>query len=134
MSESKCSFVRWRVEDPQGRQVILKQSTYENHIIGDHELQDARIRIEAEPSAKQTVISPALIIEDDTQRRLYYNVVIICDAEQRRKIKTLKVVVETDRSPNEVITWVILRKGESVGENEAIVYERGKDGLSNKEI
>ncbi len=122
--------IRWEVEDPQGRQVILKLSTYEEHLIGDHETRDAKIREETEHNAKQAIISPDIIIEDDALRHLYYNAIAISENEQSHKIKILKVIVDSDRTPNEVVSWIPLRKGDKVGGG-AIIYERGKDGLSN---
>ncbi len=122
--------IRWKVEDPQGRQVILKVTTYEEHVIGDHETRDAKVREETEHNAKQTIISPNIIIEDDASRHLYYNAIVISENERPQKVKLLKVVVDSDRNPNEVVTWLSLRKGEKI-EGGAIIYERGKDGLSS---
>lgn len=116
--------IRWEVTDPQGRQVVLKENTYEHHVIGDHDTQDVKIRARTEKNAKQTIINPNLIAKDDSTRHLYYNAVAIRDEENNTKVKLLKVVVDADRTPNEVVTWTPIRKGDNLGCG-AIIYERG---------
>ena len=115
--------IRWRQKDIQGREIILKQETYAEHIMGDHESADARLRANLEEQIKLTLQSPDAIIRDETGRRLYYNTVIIRNESLSAKIKILKVVVETDRHPHEVVTWTPLRKGDSI-RNGAIEYAR----------
>lgn len=130
MSKTENSVIRWQVEDPQNRQIILKQSTYEDHVDGDHAPQDAAFRKKVETQVKNTVVSPDFIIADNP-RNLYYKLVGISN-EDVIKLKTMRVVVDTDRTPNEVVTWVPMSKSKDTFKAEAIIYERGKDGLSDK--
>lgn len=115
--------VRWKVTDSQGRKIILKQSTYDEHIIGDHGTRDAEIRKLMELKVKQTLIAPDVIIEDSSARHLYYSTIVIRYEMHDYKIKTLKVVVDTDRIPHEIVTWTPLRKGDSIKDG-VIIYER----------
>ena len=124
--------IRWTVKDIQGREIILKQTTYDEHITEDHDLQDAKFRKSMEPRVKQTLISPDVIIKDG-KRNLYYNTVVIRHEEGLPKVKILKVVVDADRIPNEVITWTPLRKGDAI-RNGVIFYERGTIDLSDKQV
>ena len=130
MSKIENSVIRWQVKDPQNRQIILKQSTYKEHVDEDHAPQDAAFRKKVETQVKNTVVSPDFIIADNP-RNLYYKLVGIPN-EDVIKLKTMRVVVDTDRTPNEVVTWVPMSKSKDTFKAEAIIYERGKDGLSNK--
>lgn len=124
--------IRWKITDVQGREIILKETTYAEHILGDHAEEDARIRECMEPQIKRTLISPDIIIQDEVGRNLYYNTVVIRYEGRAAKIKILKVVVETDREPNEIVTWTPLRKGDNI-KNGEIEYERNSE-VSDKEI
>ena len=125
--------IRWEVTDSQNRKVVLKQSTYDEHITGDHDLRDAKVRKLMESQVRRTLSSPDVIIKDTTSRLLYYNTIVIRYETRLPKIKTLKVVVDTDRSPHEVVTWTPLRKGDSIKDG-VIIYERCADDLPDKQI
>lgn len=117
--------MRWEVTDPLGNKIFLKNSTYHEHILASHGTKDAMYRAQIEKEAQRTLTAPSLIVFDG-MRHLYYRAIGIID--DILKIRTLKVVVETDRTPQEVVTWTVLRKGDNIkGE---IVY----DSISGKQI
>ncbi len=100
---------RWSITDPLGNKIVLKTSTFDEHIIGDHGDKDGEFRKMLEPSAKMVLASPSLIIQDGT-RRLYCKL-IAAKQNDPLKIRILKVVVEEN---GEVVTWTLQRKGESI--------------------
>ncbi|MBR1730510.1 MAG: hypothetical protein IJ728_13415 [Selenomonadaceae bacterium] len=103
--------IRWEITDPKGRRIILKQSTYEEHICKDHLLEDAEYRKSAESQAKETIKNPQLIVVDkeDNDRLIYYKIIRIPYGE-RKRLKNMKVIVDSDRKPYEVVTWIIQSK------------------------
>lgn len=117
--------MRWEVTDPLGNKILLKNSTYSEHILASHSSKDANYRSQIEKESRQTIENPTLIVFDGT-RNLYYRTIGIID--EVLKIRTLKVVVETDRTPQEMVTWTILRKGDNV--KGVIIY----DSVSCKQI
>ena len=113
--------MRWKVTDPLGNEIFLKNSTYTEHILGDHEDKDKSYRKMLEPLAIQTLIDPRYIVKDG-KRRLYYDLIV---AEKNPlKLRILKVVVDFG---GEVVTWTTLRKGDSIFEG-GIIY----DSISGK--
>lgn len=130
MSNSNNYEIRWQVKDPQNRIVVLKKSTYEKHIGEDHSPKDAMFRKEMEEQAKYTITSPGLIIERNL-RHLYYKIVSISYGDDV-KIKPMKVIVDADREPNEVVTWLAMTKMKDTAEAGEIIYERRTDDLSDK--
>lgn len=131
MSNNENYKIRWTVTDPQKRIVVCLDKTYLDHVEGDHSEKDAGLRRKIESCVKETVKSPQYIYEEfGSSRHLYYNVIAISENVEKLKMKLLKVVVDADREPNEVVTWTPLRKGDKV-EGGAMIYERGKDDLSD---
>ena len=111
--------VRWSVSNPFGAEIILKAKTYEEHVMGDYNEKDSSYRKMLECNAKQVLTNPRYIINDNA-RHLYYDLIL---ADEHLRI--MKVVVEIDRVPNEVVTWAVLRKGEIIrGE---IIYDISSD-------
>ena len=100
---------RWSITDPLGNRIVLKTSTFDEHIIGDHEDKDSEFRQMLEPSAQMVLASPNLVTQDET-RRLYYGL-IASKQNDNLKVRILKVVVEEN---GEVVTWTLQRKGESI--------------------
>ena len=125
--------IRWSVIDPLERQVILKKSTYEAHILNDHEEKDGKQREFLEETAKTVVEKPRFIIRDRTEAsRAKYLQLIGIPVEGSIKIRSLTVVVDESREPCEVITWIPQnRLKECVLEGEVIYYEKN-DRLSRK--
>ena len=132
MNNNERYEIRWQVEDPQSRQVVLKQITYEKHVIEDHSDKDAIFRKNIESQVKNVIMNPDFIVAEEP-RNLYYKLVGI-GAEKYIKLKTMRVVVDADREPNEIVTWIPMSKVKGEVKAEAIIYERGKDDLSDKKI
>lgn len=112
--------MRWKVTNPLGDEVVLRELTFKEHILGDHYSADAAFRAALEPAAKFTVTNPHLII-DDNGRHLYYRLTTFIE-EDDVKVKILKVVIDTDRTPHGVVTWTTARKGDAVKKG-AVIYE-----------
>lgn len=132
MSNNESYKIRWQVEDPQSRQVVLKQITYESHVIEDHSDKDAVFRKNVEGQVKNVIVNPDFIVAEEP-RNLYYKLVSI-GAEEYIKLKIMKVVVDADKEPNEIVTWIPMSKVKEKLKAEAIIYERGKEDLSDKKI
>ena len=125
--------IRWSVIDPLERQVVLKESTYEAHILNDHGGKVGKQREFLEETAKTVVEKPRFIIRDRTEAsRAKYLQLIGIPVEGSIKIRSLTVVVDESREPCEVITWIPQnRLKECVLEGEVIYYEKN-DRLSRK--
>ncbi len=119
--------IRWEAIDPQGRRVILKQSTFDEHIRQAHEPDDALIRIKNEEHAKRAVAYPHVVLRDPTDhdRHIYYRIILANNGTDLKKIRNMRVIVYTDREPNEVVTWIVERKLKGEAKKEWIVYDVG---------
>lgn len=108
----KNKEIRWKVKNPLGQEIILKESTYQEHIDKDHQYEDSEYRKHAEEQAKITIEKPQMIIrnEDDQNRDMYYRIVTMEYEKEQKKLKNMKVIVETDREPNEIVTWILQSK------------------------
>lgn len=122
MSNNENYKIRWNVTDPQGRQVILKQSTYEKHIIDDHKPEDSAFRRKIELQAKKTITNPQLIIAKE-QRHEYHRLARVSFKEDIEKLKHINVIVDADRDPNEVVTFIASSNVHGTLETGSIIYE-----------
>ena len=104
--------IRWKVTDPLGNEVILKESTFQEHILGDHQMEDAECRKIAEVQAKAVIQNPQLIIKDeeDKNRHIFYKIILMPYDGLKKRLMALRVVVDTDRTPHAIATWVIQSK------------------------
>lgn len=118
--------IRWSITDPLGNKIVLRTSTFHEHILGDHANEDAKMRIKLEPHAFETLVRPSAIVKDreNNSRRIYYSVVALQYEEPEWHFKILKVVVETDRTPNEVVTWMVVRRGDKIKDGVMIYGQR----------
>ena len=117
--------IRWKVTDPLGNEVILKESTFSEHILGDHQMADAEYRKMAETQVKNVIVNPQIIIEDkrDNARHIFYKIVLIpCVGEKIKRLTNLKVVVDTDRKPHQIVTWMLPSKLKDKIMEEGIIY------------
>lgn len=106
------SNIAWSVNSPLGNEVILKQSTFDNHIEGEEkrsEKEVANLQSVAK-DVKRIVEKPRFIYcdanYDENKRCRYLDTVFM---ETSSAIRSLVVIVDTDRTPNEVVTWTIKR-------------------------
>ena len=119
----------WTVTDPQDRKVVLKKSTFDFHIAGtDHDKKDRDFRKKIATQAKKTIAKPEFIIKEE-QRNIYFSLVKVPHENDCIKIKPMKVVVDADRIPNEIVTWTVMRKMNDTIKSEAIIYESKSNNI-----
>ena len=123
-------LIRWIVKNPLNQNIILKQSTYEKHIVSDHEESDANFRTQLELQAKSTIVDPDYIAHDK-ERDLYYRLVAVPCSEGDVKFKTMKVIAES-KPLNEIVTWLAQSKNKDTVRLEAVIYARNENCLSDK--
>lgn len=116
--ENNIERILFTAEDPLGRMVILKSSTWENHIKDRHSEKGIE-------QIKNSITNPFIICENtketnsEKDRQVYFRY-----TTRDNKLYNTKTVVEFDNDGNgEVVTDYILRKiNESVVEG-GIVYD-----------
>ncbi len=118
--------IRWSITDPLGAKIVLKTSTFHEHILSDHADEDSKIRQKLESCAIATLINPSLIAEDneDNSRHIYYGVVALQYKEPELRVKMFRVVVDTDRTPNQVVTWTVVRRGDKIEDGVMLYGQR----------
>ena len=116
--------IRWKVTDPLGNEVILKESTYQEHIKKDHLFSDAEYRQKAEILAREIIKNPQLLIvnKEKLNRHVYYKIVTVPCENGRESLKILKIVADTDRNPHEIVTWMLQSKLKDTIKKEWIIY------------
>ena len=116
--------IRWKQKDPLGRTVILKESTFREHIESDHSPADAKYRTELERAAQSVLKEPRFIVMDSKNhgRDNYLDLAKAPAEDGSVMIKPMKVVVDKQREPHEVVTWIVQRKLSEIAK-EGIVYE-----------
>ena len=125
------SDYRWEVTDPLGNVVVLKSTTYYQHIMDDNDKSETEIEnlTYVEEYVKNIIQNPRYIYKDvdyeNNQRHRYIDLVGIPDFNH---LQALVVVVDTDRTPHEVVTWTIKRnlKQERILEEGGIIYDSKK--------
>lgn len=122
MSNNEGYDIRWKAIDPQGRQVVLKQSTYEKHIIADHMKEDASFRLKIEVQAKKAISNPQMIVAKE-QRHEYHRIARVPFEENIEKLKHINVIVDADRDPNEVVTFIASSNLRGTVETGSVIYE-----------
>lgn len=123
-TKKKNRTYTWVTENPLGTPVGLTNETYESHIIGDHP--DDKARELVNTYVKGVIEDPRFIYLDqnhDTNKRVRY--IDYVSIEEYNKIQNLVVVVDTDREPNEVVTWTV--KSSTRQEKGGIIYDSRKD-------
>lgn len=126
MSESEWE---WSRQDPLGNTVVLKTSTLNDHIIGDHTDADVKIRMYAVSEAPEVVENPSLIFKDsstvggDRNREKYMDLRYVAETESSMAIV---VIVDTDRDPREVVSCTAQHKLPKNIPKEGVRYDRSK--------
>ena len=64
--------IRWRVTDPLGNDIILREQTFTEHIQVDHQLRDSANRAAVEAQVKYAVQYPSFIIKNGIEGRFKY--------------------------------------------------------------
>lgn len=133
MHRSEESYI-WIIDTPIQSAVALTVETKETHIEGDHS--DDLVRMQTFDMLPGIISQPRFIYLDqnhEQNKRLRY-----CDTVHVSEIghlQTLVVVVDTDREPNEVVTWMVKSntKQEKTGEGR-ILYDSRADQRSTSQI
>ncbi len=117
-SSSTSTPLKFTATDPLGRIVVLKESTFDIHIVGEGN------RIEfvgQEDKLKRIIERPAIIVNDPMDNRERYYDIISLDTTTG--IKPIMVVVDHSTEQGDVVTAV--RKSRMSDSNErGVVYER----------
>lgn len=110
---SERDNVRWTASNPYKHEVVLLQETYDGHLIDDHGKLDASGRIAIEPYIKPIIENPCYIAQDDgCETRYQYWGFIFKETDDNIMIQGIaKAIIETDRTPHEVVTWFKCHKG-----------------------
>lgn len=136
--DSEDIAVRWSVVDPRGKMIVLKDSTYEDHVGGDHEDRDASYRMKTEHLVKKVLSCPRFIIYDKSGNGYldYFDIVVVPDDVGKLTIKLMKVILDTKPIPCEVVTWMAQRRiSEGQLGKEWIVYDRDEEtAISNQTL
>ena len=113
----------WKVTDPLGNEIYLKENNFIWHIVGRHNSKDAEIRAKIEPQAKFTVEHPRLIIRDiQAAGRVKYLSLADVQDDVKIAVRTIDVVVDEN---SEVVTWFAKRTvNVNVQEDGGIIYDR----------
>lgn len=125
--------IEWTVTGPLGK-VILKKSTLEFHIQGDHHPTDAEPRMKIVEQIRSTVMSPRCIIYDtdsadaDGYARSIYIDCELCDD----KIKMTIAFIDDRKNPKEVASFLGTTKSIKY-RREDVIYDR-KGGSENEMV
>lgn len=104
--------------DPLGRVVVMKESTFTFHILGDGNRAEFKGQ---EEKLKKVIENPAIIVKDpmDTRER-YYDIISLSTTN---KIKPVMIVVDHSTEQGDVVT--AMRKSSMTDFTErGVVYER----------
>ncbi|WP_338826307.1 hypothetical protein MTBGP_11150 [Moorella thermoacetica] len=96
----------WVVKSPISSAVALKRETYNLHVIADH--CEDKTRALAYPYVRSVIETPRFIYLDPshpTHDAVRYIDLIFLPEMQH--IQALVVIVERDKEPNEVATWMV---------------------------
>lgn len=119
--------IRWKVTDPLGNEIYLKENNFIWHIVGRHDSKDAETRAKIEPQAKFTVEHPRFIIRDiQAAGRVKY--LSLADVQDAVKIAVRTIAVVVDEN-GEVVTWFARRTINDILEKEGVIYDERNDTL-----
>ena len=133
MHRPDASYV-WIVTTPIQSEVALTLATKEFHIEGEH--CDDVVRMQAYDMLPEIIAQPRFIYQDqqhETNKRLHYcDLVVIPEVGH---LSTLVVVVDTNREPNEVVTWMVKSNSKQEKTDEGrILYDSRADKKSTSQI
>ncbi|OAK70106.1 hypothetical protein [Lederbergia galactosidilytica] len=116
----------WVTKNPLGEEVAVANETYETHIIGDHPDDKARELVNLH--VKGVIEEPRYIYYDqkhEENKRIRY--IDYVSLEEYNKIQSLVVVVDTDREPNEIVTWSVKSNTRQEKINGGVIYDSRKN-------
>ncbi len=112
----------WVTKNPLGDDVAVADETYDSHIIGDHPDDHAREFVSTH--VKGVIEEPRYIYYDqnhEENKRLKY--IDYVNIEAYGKIQSLVVVVDTDRTPQEIVTWSVRSSTRQEKTSGGILYD-----------
>lgn len=119
--KEKRSYI-WVTENPQGTRVAIAEDTYKKHVIGDH--QSDKSRELSYPLVKEIIENPSFIYYDqdheENKRVRYTDQAYI---QEFGHIQNVVIVVDTDRDPNEVATWMVKSNTKQEKINGGVLYD-----------
>jgi hypothetical protein len=126
------SKYKWIVKNPIGNEVALSTETFDAHIVDDPDRTDTEVEnlIAVFDRVKEVVESPRYIYYDvnydSNQRHRYMDVI---DCEFIDHLTGLVCIVETDRNPHEIVTYMIKSnlKQEKIKER-GVIYDSREHG------
>lgn len=116
-------LLEWTVEGPLGL-VVLKKSTVDYHIQGDHTSEDAEFRLKLIDGVRNTVRSPRYIAndEDSVDAEGYARCIYIDSELCDDTIRIIVAFVDRRKNPNEVASFLGTKKFKVKPEN--VIYNR----------
>ena len=116
--------IRWKVTDPLGNEIVLRNITFIRHIVGDHADKDAAIRMSIENQVKYTLSNPRFIIKDRQHAdRWKYMDLALVPLSDTKKLKSVGIIVEVETKPFKIVTWYARRVvDEPVGDG-GMIYD-----------
>ena len=125
---SESSRVAFSVVDYRSRQVILREDTWQHHILFETTLgkphhQEMEGHLE---DIKYIIQDPEVVVRDPSYptREQMYGLVV---SEALDRIKPLRVVVDHGPSPAEVVTAHIISKMPRLASTGGVIYVRRRD-------
>lgn len=119
----------WVVRNPLGTDVALKQSTYDTHIMDESRDEKERANLELVAQAAKSVITqPRFIYWEKNKYKQRHRYIDLIAFEELLHIQSLVVVVDTDRSPHEIVTWMIKRSlKQEILKGGGIIYDSSQN-------
>jgi hypothetical protein len=112
----------WVTENPQGTKVAVAEETLKVHVLGDHPSDKSREL--SYPLVKEVIENPKYIYGDqnyEKNKRVRYSDQVYI--KEYGHIQNLVVVVDTDREPNEVATWMVKSNTKQEKINGGVMYD-----------
>ena len=101
--------IRWKVTDPLGNEIVLYEDTFTEHIIGHHADKDAEVRRLIERQVKFVLRNPYFVIKDQQFENRVKYLGLVSVPQEKKKIKTVGIIVEVEKDPFKIITWYARR-------------------------
>ena len=116
--------IRWKVTDPLGNEIVLREIDMNDHIISDHADKDAAIRVAIEDEVKYTLQHPRFILKDKkfVNRWRYFDLAAVPFGEDQ-KLKGVGIIVEVEIRPFRVVTWYARRLIDEPYKDEELIYD-----------
>lgn len=123
----------WVTKNPLGTEVALTQETYETHILRGHPNDKARKIVY--PQIKGIIEQPRFIYYDQQyEENLRHRYLDFIHIQEYGRIFSLVIIVDTDRSPNEIVTWHIESNKNRLKTNGVVIYDSRQSNRSYSDL